>query len=167
MDRQDTHSSSSYRIRSVEPAHIGDLIRIGESSNLSPWSANSYLDELKNPESIMLRLVSDENETVGFIVGRFVIGGEIEIEYDAEIYNIAVIDRLQGNGFGQILFDAFLAKCSDRDVANIWLEVRESNVRAIAFYEKNGFERVQTRSHFYDNPREHAILMRLSLAHDN
>jgi ribosomal protein S18 acetylase RimI-like enzyme len=41
--------------------------------------------------------------------------------------------------------------------------VRESNRKAIAFYEKNGFESVQTRRHFYNDPREHAILMKLTL----
>jgi ribosomal-protein-alanine N-acetyltransferase len=45
----------------------------------------------------------------------------------------------------------------------VWLEVRESNHKAIAFYVKNGFEQVQTRPNFYENPREAALLMRLKL----
>ena len=164
MEPLNTNITRGFRIRNVKAADIGDLIRIGEESNLSSWSANSYLDELKNPDAIMLRLVSDENETAGFVVGRFVIGGEIDIEYYAEIYNIAIRSTIRGKGFGQLLFDAFREKCLLRNASNIWLEVRESNDHAIGFYEKNGFERMQTRSHFYDNPREHAILMKLSLA---
>jgi ribosomal-protein-alanine N-acetyltransferase len=111
----------------------------------------------------MLRLVADDNTVIGFVVGRVVTGGEMQTRRDAEIYNIAVIDSRQRTGCGQTLFNAFASICTVRDVANIWLEVRESNSRAIRFYERNGFTLVQTRNHFYDNPREHALLMRLVL----
>jgi ribosomal-protein-alanine acetyltransferase len=151
------------RIRPVEAAHIADLIHIGEETNLSRWSAQSYLDEIKNPDSVMLRLIAEDNSTIGFIVGRFVMGGAIEIATDAEIYNIAVTESEQRKGSGQQLFDAFLQACSRRKADNIWLEARESNKKAIAFYEKNGFEHIQTRPYFYENPREHALLMRLIL----
>lgn len=149
------------RIKPVEAHDISSLIRLAEAENLSPWTAQCYLDEMKNPDSVMLRLVSDENSTLGFVVGRFVPSESGSL--DAEIYNIAVKARDQRNGFGQMLFDAFAVKCRTRSVGNIWLEVRESNEKAIAFYTKNGFERVQTRNHFYENPREHGWLMRLVL----
>lgn len=151
------------RIRPVEAAHIAELIRIGEETNLSPWSAQSYLDELRNPASILLRLVSDDNETIGFIVGRKIIGALEKAENEAEIYNIAVVEPERSKGCGQRLFDAFAAICRRDGVVNIWLEVRESNQKALRFYERNGFARVQARTHFYANPREHAILMRLIL----
>lgn len=151
------------RIRPVESIHIGDLIRIAEETNLSPWSAQNYIDELQVAESIMLRLESETNETIGFIVGRTVQGATDEGQTDAEIYNIAIIQTLQQNGFGQQLFDAFTSKCIEIDVSNIWLEVRESNQKAIAFYERNGFEHFQSRNNFYENPREHALLMKLVL----
>jgi len=151
------------RIRSVETSHIADLIRIAEETNLSRWSAQSYIDEMKIPDSIMLRLETGDNATVGFVVGRFVPGGQIEVVTDAEIYNIAITENAQEKGFGQLLFDAFKNLCRERNAANIWLEVRESNDKALKFYEKNGFERVQTRPSFYENPREHAVLMKLIL----
>jgi [ribosomal protein S18]-alanine N-acetyltransferase len=159
----DKYDCNDPRLRPVEAAHIGELIRIGEETNLSPWSAQSYLEEMKNENSIMLRLVDEDNLIIGFVVGRIVAGGDVEKRVDAEIYNIAVIDAQQRTGCGQTLFDAFKEICSKRDAANIWLEVRESNEKAIKFYERNGFTRVQTRNHFYENPREHAILMRLDL----
>jgi [ribosomal protein S18]-alanine N-acetyltransferase len=151
------------RIRPVEASHIGELIRIGEETNLSPWSAQGYLDEMKNPAAIILRLVDEENVIIGFVVGRIILGGEIETRFDAEIYNIAVTEQNQRQGCGQLLFDEFVAECSKKQVAGIWLEVRESNQKAIKFYEKNGFEHVQTRPSFYNDPREHALIMRLIL----
>jgi ribosomal-protein-alanine N-acetyltransferase len=163
MNDQTAHIAEAPRIRPVEASHIADLIRIGEETNLSPWSAQNYLDEMKNPDALLLRLVCPGNTTVGFVVGRFVIGGETEARTDAEIYNIAVVKQEQGKGRGQHLFDAFHEKCLERKVTNIWLEVRESNSQAIAFYRKNGFAHVQTRPSFYQNPREHAYLMKLTL----
>ena len=155
--------SESPRVRPVESCHIADLMRIADETNLSPWTAQSYLEEMKNSDAIMLRLVSDDNTISGFVVGRVVGGGSIENRAEAEIYNIAVTTGKQGKGLGQLLLDAFLQAAAERNAIRIWLEVRESNTTAIAFYAKNGFERIQTRNHFYDNPREHAILMRLEL----
>ena len=160
MDTDERHTEEP-RIRPVDANHIGELIRIGDETRLSPWSAQSYIEELKNPSSIMLRLVADDNSILGFVVGRLVIGISTGSQ-DAEIYNIAVIPTHQRKGCGQMLFDAFAGLCDEKDVENIWLEVRESNTPAIRFYERNGFTRVQTRNHFYENPREHASLMRLS-----
>ena len=165
--RMNTNSENSLRIRPIEPSHIADLIRIGEETNLSHWSAQSYLDEMKNPDSVMLRLVSSDNSTIGFIVGRFVMGGEIEACPDAEIYNIAVTEEEQRKGFGQFLFNAFIATCVKKKAANIWLEVRESKEKAISFYKKNGFASIQTRPFFYENPREHALLMKLDLGSES
>lgn len=151
------------RIRSVEASHIADLIRIAEETNLSTWTAQNYLDELQIPDSIMLRLESATNQTIGFIVGRLVQGGTVETEMDTEIYNIAIVENEQNKGLGQRLFDAFAARCRETDVSNIWLEVRASNQKAIRFYEQNGFGQVQSRNNFYENPREHALLMKLML----
>jgi ribosomal-protein-alanine N-acetyltransferase len=152
------------RIRPIEPANIADLILIGEATGLSPWTAQNYLDELKNENAIMLRLVAeDDNSIIGFVVGRLVAAAETTDGLDAEIYNIAVVEPEQRKGCGQTLFDAFVGICGTRNVSTVWLEVRESNDKAIRFYQRNGFDPVQTRNHFYENPREHAILMRRKL----
>jgi ribosomal-protein-alanine N-acetyltransferase len=167
MSRTAPEQCEDSRIRPVEASHIADLMRIGEETNLSPWSAQSYLEEMKNPDAVILRMVNTENATIGFVVGRLIPAGETEPRTDAEIYNIAVVSHEQRRGCGQTLFEAFRHRCVLRNAANIWLEVRESNQPAIRFYEKNGFEQVQSRNHFYENPREHAILMRLRLAHSD
>ncbi|MBK9216032.1 MAG: ribosomal protein S18-alanine N-acetyltransferase [Chloracidobacterium sp.] len=153
----------NFRVRRVDSSHIADLIRIAEETNLSPWTAQSYLDEIKNPDAVLLHLEADDNRTVGFVVGRIILGGMIEAQTDAEIYNIAVIRPLQGRGLGQLLLDSFLDASRQRSATNVWLEVRESNAAAIRFYQRNGFERMQTRNNFYSEPRENALLMRLSL----
>lgn len=147
----------------MEQSHVADLIRIGEETNLSPWSAQNYLEEIKNPNAIMLRLVSDENETIGFVVGRLVPAGDVEVRTDAEIYNIAIVADHQQRGNGRRLLEQFLECARDRGGDHVWLEVRESNKKAIHFYKKHGFEQLQSRPNFYENPREAALLMRCKL----
>ena len=151
------------RIKPIRAADISDLIELGQSGNLSPWSASNYLEELDNPQAILLKLVSAENSIVGFVVGRLVAGGVIEMLTDAEIYNITVDAAFRRLGLGQALFDEFVSTCRTKDVSSVWLEVRESNTAARAFYAKNRFEHVHTRKHFYRDPIENALLMRLTL----
>jgi len=147
------------RIRPIDVSHITDLIRIADETNLSPWSAAGYLDELKNPHSIMLRLVSEDNLTIGFIVGRIVAANDDDNAVDAEIYNIGVEKAVQRRGLGQKLLEAFISECTTSGVRSIWLEVRESNGAAIRVYERNGFGKVATRRDFYTEPREDGMLM--------
>lgn len=163
MPDQPDKITDELRIRTVDSSHIADLIRIADETNLSAWTAQNYLDEFQMPGSIMLRLESALNVTIGFVIGRIVEGGVVAIEQQAEIYNIAIDKSEQGKGFGQMLFDAFIEKCRQYNVTSIWLEVRESNEKAIGFYKTNGFEHVQSRNNFYDNPREAALLMKLIL----
>lgn len=44
-------------------------------------------------------------------------------------------------------------------VSRLFLEVRESNERAIHVYEKAGFVKNGLRKNYYEDPVEHAVLM--------
>jgi len=48
-----------------------------------------------------------------------------------------------------------------RDISDIWLEVRESNVAALHLYRRLLFKQVGIRSNYYPNQagRENAIIM--------
>ena len=150
------------RIRKVGPSHIANLIALASETNLNPWTAQNYLDELQTPNAVMLVLEDENARTIGFIVGRVVTSANDGV-FDAEVYNIAVAPKERGKGRGQFLFDSFMKTCQAHPISTVWLEVRESNRHAIDFYTRNGFEPVQKRNNFYKNPPEHAILMRLLL----
>jgi [ribosomal protein S18]-alanine N-acetyltransferase len=151
------------RLRPVESSNLADLIILAEATGLSPWTARCYLQELRDPNSIMLRLLGDDNGIVGFVVGRLVPAASESAESDAEIYNIAIRPSSQRKGSGDIIFRAFLEICSNKGVDNIWLEVRESNYTAISFYLQKGFSVIQKRPGFYSNPPDNALVMKLSV----
>lgn len=151
------------RIRPIIPRDIAELIELGEECGLSPWTAQNYLDELKNPDSLMIRLESSNNLTIGFIVGRRVPAVDNDTDVDAEIYNIAVSPKYRNRGLGDSLLLEFLSNCVENKVRFVWLEVRESNTPAIDFYTHRGFSAISKRRSFYRDPVEDAILMRKSL----
>ena len=72
--------------------------------------------------------------------------------------NIGVLEKFRRMGIAKALFDsAYNAAKAEK----WYLEVRESNLGAISFYEKLGFERVGMRKNFYTAPTENAVLMAL------
>lgn len=151
------------RIKPITSRDIAELIALGESAGLSPWTAQNYVDELKNPSSIMLRIESAENVSLGFIVGRLVPAVDNDTDLDAEIYNIAVSSETRNRGYGDDLLSAFVRMCVTNNVRYIWLEVRESNTNAISFYKTREFNAISKRRSFYRDPVEDAILMRRKL----
>ena len=71
-------------------------------------------------------------------------------------------------GLGYQLLEHSIAGLKNRPV-QIFLEVRESNLAAIALYEKSGFHQIDLRKNYYpktDGTREHAIIMVKSCSDD-
>lgn len=114
------------------------------------WSFETYKKQLSNPDDISFLALSN-GEAAGFISVWCVCG-------EAEINNIGVLEKFRRMGIAKALFDsAYNAAKAEK----WYLEVRESNLVAISFYEKLGFERVGMRKNFYTAPTENAVLMAL------
>ncbi len=147
-------------ILNISTHQIPEVVRIAHECGLAEWPESEYLAEAEREDSIFLGVTNGEG-LAGYIVGRFVPSAANE-GLNAEIFNIGIAPRFRRRGFAGLLFDRFLAECRIARVAEIWLEVRESNAGAIAFYENKGFERVFTRRDYYRDPVENAVIMRVS-----
>lgn len=152
-----------FTIHSIRASDIGDIIRIADECDLSPWSSNDYLEEAKRSDSFLLRLESENGETVGFLVGRRVLSASSETHFDAEIYNIGVTKSFQRSGCGTILLEEFIKRCISELVEAVWLDVRISNSSAIAFYNSFGFSEFTLRKRFYNDPVEDGMVMKLTI----
>ncbi len=106
----------------------------------------------------MLKAQRGDGRIIGFILGRIPFGGG-----DAEIHNLGVAATVRRQGIGSMLLDQFRTICSERGIAAIWLEVRDSNAAAISFYRSHGFAQKGIRANFYSNPTENAVLMFMSV----
>src|SRR5262249_42616383 len=89
-------------------------------------------------------------------VTGFVIGQQIADE--AEILNVAVRQAERRKGQASALLCAILDSFRTGGVSRVYLEVRESNQPAIAFYQKHGFRQTGRRRRYYRNPDEDALL---------
>lgn len=97
-----------------------------------------------------------ENTLAGFLVARHQ-GPEWELE------NIVVAPVSRRNSLGTRLLEELLSRAQGAGSECIFLEVRESNQAARAFYEKHRFEKTGRRRLYYSNPDEDAIVYQKSL----
>lgn len=89
----------------------------------------------------------EENKMVGYII-------LFDNSDSLEIMKIGVLPEVRKRGIASLLIDEVKRKEQD-----IFLEVRENNMSAIKFYEKNSFVRVGKRKNYYSDTGESAILM--------
>ncbi|WP_337013211.1 ribosomal protein S18-alanine N-acetyltransferase [Pantoea sp. AS142] len=84
---------------------------------------------------------------------------------EASLFNIAVDPAFQRRGLGRQLLQHLIDELIKRNVLTLWLEVRASNLPAIALYEQLEFNQVSRRPNYYPTAsgREDAILMALTL----
>lgn len=148
--------NSKVVIRKLTVDYIEQVIKIAQETGLTNWSAESYIKVLNKEETSGFLIIINE-KVIGFILLRVLLD-------EVEILNFSISEAYQKKGFGKTLFDAAVQDVKKSWKAeNIWLEVRESNFRAIQFYEKQGFEIIYKRKNFYAQPSEDAFVMKLEI----
>ena len=104
----------------------------------------------------------DDTQMVGFYIGE-------KAGPDFTLMDICVVPAFQGQGIAKQLLDKFIAYGEQYSAENLFLEVRETYVRAIKLYERAGFSEMSVRKNYYpsDDPtkngHEDAILMGMTL----
>lgn len=126
-----------------------------ESPEAANWSKESYLKFAEENESLALVIDSGE-EVSGFFLGR-------RVGDQAEVLDLAVRSNHRRRREASALLEAALKEFRSKGVKSVYLEVRESNMGAIAFYEKHGFAKTGLRKTYYRQPVEAAVIMELKL----
>ena len=80
-----------------------------------------------------------------------------------ELQRIYTLERVWGTGAGEVLLRHCLDFARGRGKDAVWLGVWEQNPRAMAFYEKHGFERVGTLEFLYGSTFGINAVMRILL----
>jgi len=144
-------SAPAIAVRPLAHSDIDAVLSIqSESPEIASWSAWDY-DRVARNE--MAGWVATEGPViVGFLVGRRVVT-------DVEILNFAVAASRRRQGVGTLLLSQSLEWARSFGAEKALLEVRMSNVAAIRFYEKHGFEVVGRRPRYYNSPIEDALLL--------
>lgn len=152
---------------SIETLSIDDFAEIRGLSQEYALGITSEreLQSVLTNKNYYNRTIFYNGEFAGFVIARLIISNLIPKirPAEAEIHHIAVKREFQNKRIGRILLSNLINECFRSDIGEIWLEVRKSNVKALAFYKKNGFEILYTRKNYYSEPVEDASVMRRRL----
>ena len=97
-----------------------------------------------------------ENVVLGFILVR-VLADEMEV------FNLAVDPNERRKGIAARLLELSIESAKHARVKRVYLEVRESNSGARAFYASKKFEERWRRKNYYSQPAENALVLVLRL----
>jgi [ribosomal protein S18]-alanine N-acetyltransferase len=145
------------------PLREGDLAYVAALEaqiHGAPWTMGNFRDALS--AGYATRVVERECRIVAYGVLMMAPG-------EAQILNLSVVPDARREGLGRMLLRHFVDDARCLNAAQIFLEVRASNVAALRLYETEGFAPVARRLGYYpgaapDAPREDALVMRRALS---
>ena len=143
------------RIVPMGPEHIPKVAALERACfPADPWSEALFREALDNPAAAVLLAQGEGGSLLGYAVVSAVLD-------EGNLDNIAVAPDARRQGVADALLRALTGFGRER-LSVLMLEVRASNIPAIALYEKHGFAAVGRRKNYYDAPKEDAILMTLT-----
>ena len=145
-----------YQFRPMVESDIDAIMEIEPSIYSHPWSRGNFSDSLVSGYSAWVLL--DGAEIIGYALMMMVLD-------EAHLLNLSITRAYQKQGLGRLLLEHMIAIAKRQNAANMFLEVRPSNISAIALYENIGFNEMAIRRGYYPahNGREDAVLMGLAL----
>lgn len=111
--------------------------------------------------ALVAREIAAHDTGTGEILG-FVIASLVPPE--AELESIAVTETARRHGIGRRLLASLVTRLRAEGTTQLHLEVRASNLAALAFYSAQDFNQSGIRSRYYSDPEEDAVLMTIRLA---
>lgn len=136
----------------MNASHVSQIAELEKICFSAPWSERSIASELDNKLSCWL--VAVEGDQVAGYIGSQTVCGE------TDMMNVAVHPSHRRKGIAEKLILALVEELKGMESRCLTLEVRASNVPAIALYEKLDFSEIGRRKNYYRNPKEDALIMR-------
>ena len=145
-----------YQFRPMTEADLDAIMEIEPHIYSHPWSRGNFSDSLVSGYSAWVLL--DGAKIIGYALMMMVLD-------EAHLLNLSVAKAYQKKGLGRLLLEHMIEIAKKHAAANMFLEVRPSNISAIALYENIGFNEMAVRRGYYPahNGREDAVLMGLAL----
>ena len=134
----------------MKDSDLEQVLAIESVSFPVPWTREHFIGELEARYSFPYVAEADE-----YIVGYVCMMSLFE---EAQILDIAVDPLRRGHGIARMLLDHAISVAREQGAEVLALEVRSSNVAAIALYELCGFVRTGLRQKYYEG-RDDAVLM--------
>lgn len=142
----------TWTIRQMTEEDVAAVAALEEGNFSRPWSYDAFLKTLSDENYIVI-IAKDTDALLGYCV--LLCTGE-----EADITNVCTAPEARGKGVATEMMTALMEAGKSRGVAEFFLEVRESNTPARKLYTKLGFEEIGLRKNYYEEPKEHAVLMK-------
>ena len=138
-------------------AHVDAVLALEQSAYEHPWSRGNFADSVAAGYHCQLLLGGET------LLGYFIAMRGVD---EVHLLNITIAPAFQRQGWAPLLLQAVAGWARGQGAQWLWLEVRVSNTRALAVYDRYGFRRVGLRKRYYPaagGRREDAVVMSLRL----
>ncbi len=142
---------SVFQIMPMNEQHLDTLAEVDALCFTQPWTRGGLKAELSSDTACFA--AAEQNGTAVGCAGMHCVCGECYID------KVSVHPDCRRQGIAQALVQYLIDYAVQNRAEFITLEVRQSNVPAIALYSKLGFKPVGIRKNFYTDLHEDAILM--------
>jgi ribosomal protein S18 acetylase RimI-like enzyme len=142
-----------------EQGICGYILGTRDSQAYATWMEHEWLPAWRTKHPLTVQAHSSP-ETLSYqeriigLIHRGYVPYDCVHEYPAHLH-IDLLPRAQSQGWGRTLMTAFLNRLRELEVPGVHLGVGKSNLGAIQFYERLGFERLEEE--------EYALVMGMKL----
>lgn len=143
----------------MSTGHLRRVVEIEQAIYGEPWTEESFRHELESNRFARMFVISTEDPAAGApqVAGYICVWVVYE---ELRINNVAVDPVFRRRGLGEQMVRFALEFGDQQACLKAVLEVRPSNVAALALYEKLGFSLALRRPSYYSDTGEDALVMR-------
>lgn len=155
-------STPERQLHAMRERDLDEVLLIERAAYEFPWTRGNFIDSLH--AGYEMQLLFTPRDAGSAAAGYFIAMAGVD---EMHLLNLTVRPILEGRGHGRFMLDALCGIARQRGAGLLWLEVRLSNARARALYERYGFRSVGLRRRYYpaqQGRREDAVVMSLPLA---
>lgn len=140
-------------VRKMKKRDVPQVCLIERQIFSLPWSEQSFITSMEQEHTLYLVAEEVNTEQLAGYCGLY------QSLDEADITNVAVKPEYRRQHVAEQMLRQLLDSAKGCGVERFTLEVRVSNLAAIALYTGLGFERAGIRRRFYEKPVEDAVIM--------
>ena len=138
---------------SLRCATVSDLEQINKIEETLEHRILSYptLSYTLGKDANCFYVATIDNHIIAYICA------EVLVDH-IDILSIAVLKEYRRKNVATLLLNKLFDFCKTQKISDVFLEVRQTNINAICFYEKIGFEKISKRNNYYADTHEDAYI---------
>lgn len=140
-----------FKIIRADVESLRDIALIEAEASRNPWPDEITESYLKSDNTAFF-MAHIDGAPAGYLSLSYILD-------EGSILNVAVKPGFRRRGIAGALIKEAKRLASERKLAFLSLEVRESNSAAAALYESEGFRLLGKRPSYYEKPKEDALIM--------